>query len=276
METGIIRRWQRFTNVAHGNSLIVPLDHGFTMGPIEGISSFSEVDDWLRNPAIDGVIVHKGLMKHLVVNKVIKHTAVCLHINGTSTLSSDVSEKPLLLDAEMAVRYGADAISLDLIFSPENTARNFALLGTIVRQANHYGMPILVMLSLKEGTYDPANLVNLQRQYIRSLCELGVTTVKLKRSESTELMHNLLCGICQDINIVFAGGAYCNEQTIIDMTAAAIDAGAKGICVGRNIFQHPRPEELLRKLKIALFGSTAKLQISQREQNNEFSGQPVL
>lgn len=272
METGIIRRWQRFTNIAHGNSLIVPLDHGFTMGPIEGISNFGEVDHWLGNPAIDGVIVHKGLLKHLVVNKVIKHTAVCLHINGNSTLSSDTSEKPLLLDAEMAVRYGADAISLDLIFSPENTARNFALLGTIVRQANHYGLPILVMQSLKEGTYNPANIVNLQRQYIRSLCELGVTAVKLKRPESSEQMHNLLRGICQDINIVFAGGAYCDEQTIIDMAASAIDAGAKGICVGRNIFQHPHPEELLRKLKSALFGSTAKFQISQGEQNDEFSG----
>lgn len=267
MEIGIIRRWERFVNSAHGNSLIVPLDHGFSMGPIEGINSFADVDPWLRNPAIDGVVAHKGLMKHLVANRVAKDMAMCLHINGTSTLSSDISEKPLLLDAEMAVRYGADAISLDLIFSPDNTARNFSLLGSIARQANHYGLPILVMLNLKKGTYDPTKLICLLRQYIRSLCELGVTAVKLKRPESTEQMHSLLYGICQDINIVFAGGVFCNEQAIIEMTSAAVDAGAKGICVGRNIFQHSRPEALLRKLKSALFGSTAKLQISRREAN---------
>lgn len=258
METGIIRRWQRFVNTGHGKTMIVPLDHGLSMGPFEGMGCFQDVEPWLSHRAIDGIIVHQGLMKHLVLRGISKKTAICLHLNGTSSLSEDPSEKPLLVDVEMAVRHGADAISLDLSFSPENTGRHFSLLGRVVREANHYGVPVLVMLSLKEGAYDPAQAIACLRQYMRGLCELGVTAVKLRRPSSISAMQDVLRGICRDIAVLFAGGAPCDERVIVEMTAAAVALGAQGMCVGRTIFQNPSPEAVLSKLEHVLFGAAAE------------------
>lgn len=253
MDIGAKRRWARFINRAHGHTLMVPLDHGLTMGPLKGMESYSALRGWLNHPDIDAVIVHKGLLKFLVDNNLANYSAVCMHINGTSNLSLDTSDKPLLVNIETAMRYGADAVSIDLMFSPGNTARNFSLLGKVIQEADSQGIPVLVMLNIDADGYNGADKVELQRRYMRSMCELGVTAVKLKKPDNLEALKATLDGLCNDINIVFAGGDKCDEASVTRMASNAVNSGAQGICIGRNVFQDPNPAQFIHKLKSALF-----------------------
>lgn len=270
MDIGIKRRWSRFCNHTHGNSLIVPIDHGLTMGAIEGIECYRKLNRWIDSPYIDGVVVHQGLLKYLVKNKLVGSTAVCMHLNGTSNLSADICDKPLLFNVETAVRHGADAVSVDLVFNQYNSAANFTLLSKVVSEANQFGLPVLVMLNLDARCYSDKDTVSLQRQYIRSMCELGVTTVKLKKISHSSEMQRLLEDISQDIQIVFAGGERCNEEGIVELAVNSVLYGARGVCVGRNIFQHNAPDKLLSKLYKALNSNKGfKVNMSSKEKGDE-------
>lgn len=252
MDIGIKRRWSRFCNPVHGNALIVPIDHGLTMGAIKGIECYQKLNRWIDSPYIDGVIVHQGLLKYLVRKNLVNNTAICMHLNGTSNLSADISDKPLLFNVESAVSYGADAVSIDLIFNKYNSSANFALLSQVVSVANHYGLPVLVMLNIDMSYYMREDCVSIMRQYIRSMCELGVTAVKLNKISYVSELQMLLRDISQDIQIVFAGGELCSEEDIAELAVNSVRYGALGVCVGRNIFQNKAPDKILSRLYKAL------------------------
>jgi fructose-bisphosphate aldolase, class I len=65
MSTASTFRWSRFLKPESGRGLIVPIDHGLTSGPIEGIASMSAVKEWIGHSAVDGVILHKGCAQRL-------------------------------------------------------------------------------------------------------------------------------------------------------------------------------------------------------------------
>ncbi len=242
-------RWTRFIDAVSRTGLIVPLDHGLTGGPISGIGHMTQVLPWLRSRLINGVIVHKGFAARLHEANALEGKGLCVHLNGAMTLSRFPERKELLVDVDTVLRLGADAVSIDLVFDGSNDTENLRLASHVSDAARVWQLPLLVML--KSTKSDAGSQARIFRHLTRAMTELGATAVKVPRCQASDI-GELLDDVSRDIDVFFAGGERDDEQSLIDFAAQAVQAGARGFCFGRNVFQNPRPEAFMAKLRLVM------------------------
>lgn len=235
--TGKKIRWSRFLNSTSGKSIIVPLDHGLTMGPLDGLNNIQYISKWIEHPAISGVIAHKGMIERLGECGVLKGKAIMIHLNGMTDLSGSASKKSLITSVEAAVRLGADAVSVELHFNKENDAHNLMLLGRVVDEASLWGLPVLTMVKDLNVYDSDVKRIKGFRQIIRTVYELGADAIKVPQPENIADISDMLENLSEDIDVFIAGGPKNSSESLIAVTTHAISCGATGLCIGRNVFQ---------------------------------------
>jgi class I fructose-bisphosphate aldolase/fructose-bisphosphate aldolase/2-amino-3,7-dideoxy-D-threo-hept-6-ulosonate synthase len=253
MAAGKDVRWSRFVDPRSRRALIVPIDHGLTMGSVQGLSSVREIAGWLPDPAINGVVVHKGMLVKLSEAGLLAGLGVMVHLNGSTAIGEQPDTKHLVTTVETAVRLGADAVSLQVNFRPDNHAHNITQLGQVVDAAERFGLPVMAMVYPAGPTDDaPGRPMRLHRHYLRIAFELGVDVVKTAPPEHIEDIPDLLDGIGEDLRVVFSGGALGSDENLLSLTKIVAASSAAGLCVGRNVFQRPEPRHILAQLRAEL------------------------
>src|SRR2546425_3578947 len=233
-------------------AVIVPIDHGLTMGPLDGIGSTAEIGRWITSPVIDGVIAHKGIVERLAARGLLSRAGVMVHLNGMSSLGSAPNTKERLTDMETAVRLGADAVSLQVNFDGSNDAHNLSALGRAVDEAGRFGLPVLAMVYDKVPCADRSSEVARARHLMRIAVEVGVDALKIGTPAELSLIAALLDGFVEDVPVFLAGGSLTEPPILFALARAVMRAGGAGLCVGRNVFQHPNPHALLAELASVL------------------------
>jgi fructose-bisphosphate aldolase, class I len=241
-------------------AVIVPIDHGLTMGPLDGIASTAQIGRWITSPVIDGVIAHKGIVERLAERGFLSRIGVMVHLNGMSTLGSSPNTKERLTDMETAVRLGADGVSLQVNFDGSNDAHNLLALGRAVDEAGHFGLPVLAMVYDKVPGTDRSREVTRARHLMRIAVELGVDALKIAAPAELSMIAGLLDGFVMDMPIFLAGGAVTEQKVLFALARAVMQAGGAGLCVGRNVFQHSSPHTLLAELATVLVPETVSRQ----------------
>lgn len=229
-------------------AVIVPIDHGLTMGPLDGIASTAQIGRWITSPIIDGIIAHKGIVERLADRGLLSRTGVMVHLNGMSTLGSSPNTKERLTDVETAVRLGADGVSLQVNFDGSNDAHNLSALGRAVDEAGRFGLPVLAMVYDKVPCQDRSSEVTRARHLMRIAVELGADALKIAAPAELSVVAELLDGFVADVPVFLAGGALTEPGVLFALARAVMQAGGAGLCVGRNVFQHPSPHALLAEL----------------------------
>ncbi|RXE97797.1 aldolase [Pseudoalteromonas sp. PS5] len=228
--------------------LIVPIDHGLTVGPIKGIESTQAIQSWVSNANISAIIAHKGMIEKLILADAIpSSTGVMVHLNGMNSLFEDADTKQLVTDLAYAVQLGADAVSIQVNFTESNAAHNTRLLGAVADKAHALGIPLLSMV------YDKANAqgieaVDRMRSFIRMGVELGSDALKIGFPEKDEYLPDLLSASDDGTPIFFAGGEKGDENILLHKAQSAMEYGAKGLCIGRGVFQSDNKDFLLSRL----------------------------
>jgi len=248
-------RYRRSARGQASYGLIVPIDHGLTIGPVEGIQNVSQISTWIGDPAITGVIAHKGMIERLAARELLGGMGVMMHLNGMSTLGPTPDRKERLTAIETALRLGADGVSLQVNFDGANDAHNLRELGRVVDEAGVYGLPVLTMLYDKAAAEDGKRLERM-RHLLRICLELGADAVKIAPPKRLSEIPELLEGIADDLPIFFAGGSVMGDLDLLRLAELAIAHRAAGLCVGRNVFQREAPEDILHRLH-ALFEEPA-------------------
>jgi DeoC/LacD family aldolase len=138
MMNGKQHRMSRFIHRDTGRGVIVALDHGLTSGPLDGLNRVQDVAGWAHYSAINAFIAHKGMMERLVAARLTEGRALVVHLNGMTTLAL-AAHKALLTTLESALRLGADAVSVDLLFDAEHAETSVRTLAAVVDDAARYG-----------------------------------------------------------------------------------------------------------------------------------------
>jgi fructose-bisphosphate aldolase, class I len=233
--------------------MIVPMDHGLTIGPVEGLKNVSEIANWIGHPGITGIIAHKGMAERLGARGLLRGMGVIIHLNGMSTLSGKSDQKELLTSVETAICLGADAVSVQVNFDGSNDAHNLKLLGTVVDEAQSCGLPVLTMLYDKVLSEKSEQRIHRMRHLMRVTMELGTDLLKIGAPDGgLGEIPPLLEGLSEDVPIFFAGGMITSDTELVALTECAIQHGGAGLCVGRNVFQRPSPMETLNRLSSLL------------------------
>ncbi len=241
-------RLNRFRYPHSRNGLVVPLDHGLTLGPLPGIQSIREISRWITHPSICGVITHKGIAERLIERRLLDGKGLMIHLNGMSSLAAHPDTKERLTSLESAVRLGADGVSFQINFTGANDAANLQMMGQVVDEASQFGLPVLAMIYDKVVGAE-VNTVDRLRHLLRAAIELGCDAIKISPPASHAVLPTLLSGLAEDIPIFLAGGSLSEDQSLFDLTRASLRAGASGLCVGRNVFQRKNFAEVLTSLQ---------------------------
>ncbi len=248
-------RWSHFLDRRSGRGIIVPIDHGLSIGPVEGLTSVEQVSRWIGHPGITGIIAHKGMVERLGSHGLLKGIGVMVHLNGMMSLASTPDRKERLTTVEAALRLGADAVSVQLNFDGTNDAHNLTQLGAVVDDAQRYGMPVLTMLYDKVPCDGQEHRLSRLRHLMRACVELGTDALKLAAPDDLSLMPSLLEGIREHTAVFFAGGAVRSEEEILLMARQVVSSGATGLCVGRNVFQRESVRATLTRLREVVLGT---------------------
>jgi fructose-bisphosphate aldolase, class I len=260
--TGKMIRSSRFRYPGNKTGLIVPIDHGLTIGPVKGLRNTNEIATWIQNPAICAIVAHKGMVERLVAQDALQGKGVILHLNGMGSFAPTPNRKELLTSLETALSLGVDGVSVQINFDGESDAHNLVLLGKVVDGARRYSLPVLTMLYDKvNGSGDELGRLKRLRHLIRTTIELGTDSIKLSPPRSTQELHAVLEDAKEDVDIYFAGGELSPDEELLDLAAQAVQNGAAGLCVGRNVFQRNDPSLILSRLRSVLV-SHSQRQIS--------------
>ena len=130
---------------------IVAMDHGITLGPIEGIEHIGQAVQSVFKGNADAVVVHKGLVNQIVPVLDLNSGELIIHLSASTSMSPDPNQKELVTSVEHAVRLGATAISVHVNIGSPTEASMLEHLGRVAEESDKWGMPLLAMMYVRDG-----------------------------------------------------------------------------------------------------------------------------
>ncbi len=241
-------RIERIINRESGCTVIVPMDHGVTVGPIEGLINLSKSVNEVAEGGANAVIGHIGLAIH-GHRKYGKDIGLILHLSASTTMNIDPNEKVLVNDVENAIKMGADGVSIHVNLGAETEGQMLKDFGIISRQCMNWGMPLLAMMYCRGQKIKSEYDVKYVKHAARVAAELGADIVKVNYTGSPETFREVVEGC--PIPVVIAGGEKMETvEEVLQMVKGAIEAGGKGVSIGRNVFQAESPRKMVRAISL--------------------------
>lgn len=239
-------RMERIMDRKTGKTVIVPMDHGVTAGPILGITNMKEAMRQVAAGGANAVVEHKGMVAR-GHRRSGPDMGLIVHLSASTSLSPHPNAKTLVCTVEEAIKLGADAVSIHINIGNGHEKEMLADFGKVALSAAEWGMPLLAMIYPRgekvKDEYDPAVI----KHAARLGAELGADMVKVSYTGSPESFREVVEG-CH-VPVIIAGGPKMgSDRAILEMVRGAIDAGAAGTSIGRNVFQHQNPTRIVRAL----------------------------
>jgi len=239
-------RLERIVNRETGKSVVVPMDHGVTVGPIQGIEDMRQMVNAVAEGGANAVLGHMGLPlyghRHYG-----KDVGLILHLSGSTVWSPDPNAKVLVNSVENALRNGADGVSVHINIGAVNEADMLRDLGMVSVKCMEWGMPLLAMMYTRGVKFKSETSVEGVKHAARIAAELGADLVKVSYTGSRETFAKVVAGC--PIPILIAGGEKAsNDREILQAVRESLDAGGAGVSIGRNAFQHKQPVRFVRAI----------------------------
>ena len=247
MMLGKAVRMERIFNRNTGRTIIVPLDHGVTVGPIYGLVDLRDTVNQVAEGGANAVLMHKGLPR-CTDRGAGRDVGLIIHISASTSLSPYPNTKILVGSVEDAIRLGADAVSVHVNLGDENERYMLESLGAITTRASEWGMPVLAMMYARGPKVENEYAPDVVRHCARVGEELGADVVKVNYTGDPETFERVTECCC--IPVVIAGGPRMDDDLqLLCMAHDSLAAGGAGLSVGRNIFQHREPGRLAAALE---------------------------
>jgi predicted phospho-2-dehydro-3-deoxyheptonate aldolase len=248
-------RLERIINRETGKTVIVPMDHGVTLGPVAGLMDLPETVNAVANGGANAFVVHKGVAEAGHRGKG-RDVGLIIHLSASTLMSPDPTSKTMVCSVEEAIKLGADAVSVHVNLGAEDEKSMLYDLGTAGRVAMEWGMPLLAMMYTRGPRVKNEYDVKMVKHAARVGAELGADIVKVVYTGSVESFREVVEGCF--VPVVIAGGEKMgNDEDIVEMVKGAMAAGAAGISIGRNVFQHKEPEKIVRTLSRIVHNGSA-------------------
>ena len=237
-------RMERIMDRTSGKTVIIPMDHGVTMGPISGLVRIRETVDAVARGGANAIVLHKGLVEAAGSRK---DLGLIVHLSASTRMASDSTCKIIVCTVEEAIKLGADAVSVHVNLGAEDEKAMLRDLGATAREAMEWGMPLLAMMYTRGPRVKKEFDVEWVKHAARVGAELGADLVKVAYTGSPETFREVVEGCC--VPVVIAGGERMgNDREILEMVEGALKAGGAGVSIGRNVFQHRDPFKIVQSI----------------------------
>jgi len=232
---GMKDRLSRIFNPKTGRTVMLAFDHGFIMGPTSGV----ERVDLSILPLVeyaDCLMCSRGILQTTIPPTFNK--PICLRSDAGTTILTELNDN-VLMDIEDAIRLNVSAMALMLsIGDPVNEAKTIANLFKAADLGSRYGIPIMGVTAVGKDMARDARYFGLAS---RVCAENGANIVKTYYCEGFEKV----VAACP-VPIVIAGGKKLPESEALELCYRAVNEGAAGVDMGRNVFQSESPAAMIQ------------------------------
>jgi class I fructose-bisphosphate aldolase len=236
-------RIERIIDRMTKKTVIIPMDHGITVGPIAGLVDMKTTINSVAEGGANAIVLHKGVVRaaHRGGGR---DVGLIIHLSGSTKLSPDPNAKELVCSVEEAIKLGADGVSIHINLGSSEEKSMLRDMGKVIKDAYDWGMPVLAMIYVRgakiKNEYDP----QVVKHGARVGAEMGADVVKVPYTGSPETFREVVEGCF--VPVVIAGGEKMDtNEDILTMVKGAIDAGGAGVSIGRNAFQHRSPQKIV-------------------------------
>jgi putative autoinducer-2 (AI-2) aldolase len=241
VDWGMKNRLSRIFNPESGNTIMLAFDHGYIMGPTAGLERLDLVVPELADD-VDCFMATRGAMRSCIPPKYTN--ALALRVTAGSTVASDdVTHEVIGVNMEDAIRMNAACVAVQTFIGvPGEEKNSIQNLVQTVDAGYRYGMPVLGVVAVGK------NMVRDTRFFLlatRVLAELGANIIKTYYCDDFEKV----VAACP-VPIVVAGGKKVPEKEALELAYNAISKGARGVDMGRNIFQAEDPKAMVKAVNM--------------------------
>jgi len=266
--TGKEIRLERIINRNTGKTVIVPMDHGVSSGPITGITNLKEAMSKVAYGGANAVIVHKGIVSQ-GHRKRGMDMGLIIHLSGDISRGDGPDAEALVCSVEEAIRLGADAVSVHVSIG-SNRKDMLPILGNVAQTATAWGMPLIARISPQDHNAGEI------KHAARVGAELGADIVSVPYTGDPDSFHEVVEG-CHVPVIITGGHKMQSDRAILEMAHGAIRAGAAGVSIGRNVFQNEDPSGMVTTLAMIVHdGAEVEVTLGVLEANRETNRAGIL
>jgi putative autoinducer-2 (AI-2) aldolase len=239
LDWGMQNRLSRIFNPDTGKTVMLAFDHGYFQGPTTGIERI----DLQINPLIphaDVLMCTRGALRSCVPPE--SNKPVVLRCSAGQSIHTELSNELVGVDIEDAIRLNAAAMATQIYIGAEYEHKSIANLVKLIDTGTRYGIPTLAVTGVGKDMERDARYFGLAT---RIAAEIGAHYIKTYFVEKG--FEKVTAGC--PVPIVIAGGKKLPEPDALAMAYKAIDQGAMGVDMGRNIFQSEAPVAMIRAVR---------------------------
>ncbi len=237
----------------NGKSMFLAYDQGLEHGPSTDFNDKNIDPSYIMDIAIKGrynaIVFQKGLAERYYVGKV----PLVLKVNGKAALAKGEPISRQNCSVEYALSLGAKAVGYTIYLGSQLEAEMFHEFGKIQEEAHEAGIPAIAWIYPRGAAVQNDTSREIVSYAARAGLELGADAVKIKYTGDSESFSWAVKSAGKAMVYMSGGPKAPTDEDFLNQVQGAMDAGATGLAVGRNVWQHPDPLRITESLRQIIF-----------------------
>jgi putative autoinducer-2 (AI-2) aldolase len=239
LDWGMKNRLSRIFNPKSGRTVMLAIDHGYFQGPTTGLERI-DINILPLVPYADTLMLTRGILRSIVPPSTSK--SIVLRVSGGTSILKELSNEQIAVDIEESIRLNVCAMAVQVFIGGEFEKESIINMTKMVDIGTRYGIPTLAVTAVGK---DMAKDARYFRLATRICAELGAHYIKTYYIDEGFETVTASC----PVPIVMAGGKKIPEMDALTMAYNAVQQGASGVDMGRNIFQSEDPVAMIQAVK---------------------------
>lgn len=239
LDWGMKNRLSRIFNPGSGRTVMLAIDHGYFQGPTTGLERI-DLNILPLVPYADTLMLTRGILRSIVPPATSR--SIVLRVSGGTSILKELSNEQIAVDIEESIRLNVCAMAVQVFIGGEFEKESIINMTKMVDIGTRYGIPTLAVTAVGK---DMARDARYFRLATRICAELGAHYIKTYYIDEGFETVTASC----PVPIVMAGGKKIPERDALTMAYNAVQQGASGVDMGRNIFQSEDPVAMIQAVK---------------------------
>jgi putative autoinducer-2 (AI-2) aldolase len=239
LDWGIKNRLSRIFNPQTKRTVMLAIDHGYFQGPTTGLERV-DINILPLVPYADTLMLTRGILRSVVPPSISK--SIVLRVSGGTSILKELSNEDIAVDIEDSIRLNVCAMAIQVFIGGEYERQSIINMTKMIDIGTRYGIPTLAVTAVGKNMARDAQYFRLAT---RICAELGAHYIKTYYIEDGFETVTASC----PVPIVMAGGKKIPELDALTMAYNALQKGAAGVDMGRNIFQSEAPTAMIQAVR---------------------------
>ena len=236
LDWGMKNRLARIFNPKSGRTVMLAVDHGYFQGPTTGLERV-DINILPLAPYADTLMLTRGILRSMIPPSFTK--SIVLRVSGGTSILKELSNEAIAVSIEESIRLNACAMAVQVFIGGEYEKESIINMTHMVDMGMRYGIPTLAVTAVGRDMNKDARYFRLATRICAELGAHYIKTYYIEKGFETVTS-------CCPVPIVMAGGKKIPELDALTMAYKAVQEGASGVDMGRNIFQSESPIAMIQ------------------------------